>query len=54
MTLILRSHLTLCSEKTRINKAVRGRVNRSKNDISDLKSWGLEKIMKIEAAHIQA
>ncbi len=27
MTLILRSHVTLCSEKTRINIAVRGRVN---------------------------
>jgi LEA14-like dessication related protein len=26
MTLILRSHVTLCSEKTRINIAVRGRV----------------------------
>jgi hypothetical protein len=31
MTLILRSHVTLCSEKTRINIAVRGRVKRTIN-----------------------
>jgi hypothetical protein len=30
MTLILRSHVTLCSEKTRINIAVRGRVKNYK------------------------
>jgi hypothetical protein len=29
-------------------------LNRSKNGISYLKSGGLEKIIKIEAAHIQA
>jgi hypothetical protein len=45
---------TLDQEKPLINLFISENLNRAKSTIPVIKSWGLEKITKPEAVHIQA